>query len=294
MISREVAWRVFAAEYNASDLEERYSDDDEKTPNYVITPLGAKVNRLFFVGTVTEIENYGTDNEPFWRARISDPTGVFYISAGQYQPEASQALATLRSKVFEDLPPIVAVIGKARVYSPEEGRIYVSVMPESIKEVDKKIRNYWILDTCKQMKQRIEAVKEAQAMDPPNVQELMTLGFSRNLSEGVEKAVIHYGLVDIERYSSTLLELLANLASEKEIEDTVLPMEGSVEIDKDLEDEILELLDKLGTDKGTQWEKLMDEEIKKGKNKDDVEEAINSLMDQGIIYEPLLGYLKKI
>lgn len=294
MISREVAWRLFAAEYNASDLEERYSDENEKTPNYVITPLGAKVNRLFLVGTVTEIENYGSDNEPFWRARISDPTGVFYISAGQYQPEASKALAALRPKIYEDLPPIVAVIGKSRIYSPEDGRIYVSVMPESIKEVDKKIRNYWILDTCKHMMKRIDAMKEAQKMDPPNVNELVALGFGKNLSEGIVMAAKHYGVIDIERYENTLMDLLANLASEKEIEDNVLPIEGTGEIDKDLEDEILELIEKFGTEKGASWEEIMEEETKKGKSKGAVEEAINSLMDQGVIYEPLLGYLKKI
>lgn len=294
MISREVAWRIFAAEYNASDLEDKNYEENEKTPNYVITPLGAKVNRLFLVGTVTEIENYGSDNEPFWRARISDPTGVFYISAGQYQPEASKALAVLRPKVFEDLPPIVAVIGKARVYSPEEGRVYVSVMPESIKEVNKKIRNYWILDTCKHMKHRIEAMSEAQKMDPPNVEELISLGFERKLSEGMVLATKHYGVIDIERYQNTLLDLLANLASEKEIEDNLLPVESTGEIDKDLEDEILGLIEKLGNEKGASWEEIMDVEGKKGLTKGAVEEAINSLMDQGIIYEPVLGYLKKI
>lgn len=293
MISREVAWRVFAAEYNASTLEERYSEENEKTPNYVITPLGAKINRIFIVGTVTEIENFGSENEPFWRARISDPTGVFYISAGQYQPEASKTLALLRARVFEDLPPIVAVIGKARVYSPDDERIYVSVMPESIKEVNKKIRNYWILDTCRHMMRRIDAMKEAMKMTSPNTDELVKLGYGRNLAEGVVKAVKHYELVDIEMYENTLHDLLANLASEKEIEDNVLPIE-TAQIDKDLENEILELIEKFETEKGASWEAIMEEAGKKGKSKGEIEEAINSLMDKGIIYEPVLGYLKKI
>ena len=46
------------------------------------------------------------DEEPMWRARVSDPTGVFYLSAGQYQPEAAIALSKIKP------PTYVAVIGK--------------------------------------------------------------------------------------------------------------------------------------------------------------------------------------
>ncbi|MBC8179535.1 hypothetical protein H8E88_00270, partial [candidate division KSB1 bacterium] len=124
--------------------------------------------------------------------------------------------------------------------------------------------------------------------------ELISLGFERKLSEGMVLATKHYGVIAIERYQNTLLDLLANLASEKEIEDNLLPVESTGEIDKDLEDEILGLIEKLGNEKGASWEEIMDVEGKKGLTKGAVEEAINSLMDQGIIYEPVLGYLKKI
>jgi RPA family protein len=95
---REVAWRVFSGEYNASDLE--HSTGEERSASYVVTPLGAKVNRLFLVGVLTDLENVGTDTEPLWRARISDPTGVFYVSAGQYQPEAAKALSRMKAPSF--------------------------------------------------------------------------------------------------------------------------------------------------------------------------------------------------
>ena len=38
---REVAWRVFAGEYNVSSLENTSSGD--RMPSYVVTPLGAKI-----------------------------------------------------------------------------------------------------------------------------------------------------------------------------------------------------------------------------------------------------------
>ncbi|MBM4237797.1 MAG: hypothetical protein FJ151_04860, partial [Euryarchaeota archaeon] len=131
MISREVAWRVFAAEYNSSNLEVK--GQEERAPSYVITPLGAMVNRLFVVGVVTDMENTGTDEEPLWRGRVTDPTGTFYVSAGQYQPEAAMAMSRIQPPAF------LAVVGKSRTYSPEEGTLYVSVRPERLTVVDERI-----------------------------------------------------------------------------------------------------------------------------------------------------------
>ncbi|MCK5548521.1 MAG: hypothetical protein KAI64_05875, partial [Thermoplasmata archaeon] len=78
---REFAWRVFAGELNSADLE--YSEGGERAPSYLVTPLGAKVNRILAVGVLTELENQGSDTEPMWKARLSDPTGTFYITSGR-------------------------------------------------------------------------------------------------------------------------------------------------------------------------------------------------------------------
>src|SRR6056297_3710147 len=67
---REVAHRLFAAEYDEADFS--YSEsDEERAPNYVVTPTGARVNRLFVVGVLTEVEQV---NEDVLRGRIVDPT----------------------------------------------------------------------------------------------------------------------------------------------------------------------------------------------------------------------------
>ena len=59
---REVAWRLFASEYNDANLETEGTG--ERPPSYVVTPLGAKVNRVFVVGVITDVENVGTDGQP--------------------------------------------------------------------------------------------------------------------------------------------------------------------------------------------------------------------------------------
>ena len=52
MNAREVAWRVFAEEYNSSVLE--HKGEGEKPVSYIVTPLGARVNRMLVVGVVTD------------------------------------------------------------------------------------------------------------------------------------------------------------------------------------------------------------------------------------------------
>jgi len=106
-VSREVAWRVFAREYNDADLGFK-EGEDERAPNYVATPTGAKINRLFVTGVLTEVERVGEDD--LLRARVSDPTGTFVVYAGQYQPDAVSFFADTET------PEFVAVVGKA--YAP--------------------------------------------------------------------------------------------------------------------------------------------------------------------------------
>lgn len=148
---REAARRIFAQELKDSNLTSR-DESDQYAPQYVLTPTGAKVNRVFLVGTLIEKEDIGTDSE-YWRGRVSDPTGSFLVYAGQYQPEAAQFLSDC------ELPAFVAVVGKTSTYTTDDGNVLTSIRPESIQQVDELTRNLWVLDTAKQTLERIEAVE---------------------------------------------------------------------------------------------------------------------------------------
>ncbi|UCC92287.1 MAG: hypothetical protein JSW25_06335, partial [Thermoplasmata archaeon] len=185
--TREVAWRVFADEFNSASVEMR--DEGEYAPAYVLTPLGALVNRVYAVGVLTEVENIGTEEEPLYRARLQDPTGVFYVSAGQYQPEAAKVLGGLTWPCF------VAVVGKTRTYSPEDGLVYVSLRPEVVKEVGEDERDLWTLEAAKGTMTRIAAMRDGLAMEEPSENELLSLGHSAKLARGVVNAIDAYGEV---------------------------------------------------------------------------------------------------
>jgi RPA family protein len=148
---REVAHRIFAAEFKESNLQAK-EGQDQYSPSYLLTPTGAKCNRVFVVGTLTEKEDVGTDYE-FWRGRIVDPTGAFFVTAGQYQPDAAQVLARTTP------PEFIAVIGKPNTFTTKEGNMLTSIRAESLQIVDAATRDRWVVDTAKLTMARIEKLK---------------------------------------------------------------------------------------------------------------------------------------
>ncbi|EMA65770.1 hypothetical protein C461_13756 [Halorubrum aidingense JCM 13560] len=147
--TREVARRVFASEFNDAGFTFTESDD-ERAPVYLLLPTGESANRVFFVGTLTEKEDVGEESE-YWRGRIVDPTGTFFVYAGQYQPEAASKLRDLEP------PAYVAVVGKPRTYETDDGTVRVSVRPESITEVDADTRDRWVAETARRTIERVAA-----------------------------------------------------------------------------------------------------------------------------------------
>ncbi len=151
--TRELAHRAFASEFNDGGYTFKESDD-ERAPLYLLLPTGARANRVFAVGTLTEKEDVGEDSE-YWRGRVVDPTGTFFVYAGQYQPEAASVLREIEA------PAYVAVVGKPRTYETDDGSINVSVRPESITEVDAETRDRWVVETARRTIDRIEAFDAA-------------------------------------------------------------------------------------------------------------------------------------
>jgi len=184
---REVAYRLFAAEFEDADLD--YSEsDEERAPNYVITPTGARVNRLFVVGVLTEVEPVSDD---VLRARVVDPTGAFVLYAGQYQQDERAFLERA------DPPTFVAVTGKARTFQPEDSdRVFTSVRPESMSEVDGDTRDRWTVDAAQQTLDRGDTAATAIALGAEGDalrQALDDRGVEEGLADGVALALDHYG-----------------------------------------------------------------------------------------------------
>jgi len=282
---REPAWRVFAAEFNSSKYYVKATEP--KMPSYVITPLGAKINRVFAVGVLTEVRLI---TEEVIKARVADQTGAFYVLAGKFNPEARQILETVK------VPQFMAVIGKVNVYNPREDLMYVSIVPERVKVVDEVLRDYWVFDTARRLKIRIDAMNEALKMENPTVDNLLALGFSRRVSEGVISALRYYEKINVERYMEMLRDALKHLLPEYRAMGYELPTieeeEEEEEAKEEYEELVLKLIVELDKDgKGASYEELLE---KTGLPEEKLDEILLSLQEKGEIYEPYLGKFKKI
>lgn len=160
---REPARRVFASELRECRYQFR-EGDDEKSPTFVLLPTGERCNRVFFVGTLTEKQRQG-DQNIFYRGRVVDPTGTFFVMAGSYQPEAMQQLARIET------PSFVAVVGKPSLYQTPDGAYLVSVRVESITVVDKETRDLWVLDAARATLDRIDTLASGTSMDAARIKE---------------------------------------------------------------------------------------------------------------------------
>ncbi len=302
---REVAWRVFAEEYNSSVLE--FTGEGEKPVSYIVTPLGAKVNRMLVIGVATDIEDIGAEGKQRFRARVSDPSGTFYVSAGEYQPAAAASLSKISPPAF------VAVVGKSRAYSPEEGVKYLSVRPERIREVDEAARDYWVIEAAKSTLHRINAVSDGLEMERPSVPELVKLGYHENLADGVVRAIEYYKDIDLDRFRNMVRDAVRSLMPDQAQKAHAklaasAPKESPPEekrageeemhevgVGSDEEDTVLKIIDAVSAGgRGAQWEKIVEAAQAKKIDKVRLEEIIASLLDKGDIYEPELGMMKRI
>ena len=184
--TREVARRVFAREFNDATFTFKESDD-ERAPVYTLLPTGERANRVFVVGTLTETEDVGDESE-YWRGRVVDPTGTFFVYAGQYQPEAAGVLRDTEP------PAYVAVTGKPRTYETDDGNVNVSLRPESITVVDAATRDRWVVETAERTIDRIER-------------------FAAGEGEYVASAREHYG-DDVTEYEGAVVTALEGIEGE--------------------------------------------------------------------------------
>ena len=288
MVEREISYRLFAKEFNDSTFNihtklEQLNQSEGRAPNFLVTPAGLRINRLFVVGVVTEIDNIGTDND-LWRARVVDPTGAFIIYAGQYQPEAAVFLSTL------EVPSYVSVVGKARTYEPEDGSVFVSIRPEEINVVDASIRDRWIVDTAELTLDRINIFSDAlsSGLKGSKINEYLTKkGVPENQVEGIVLALDYYQTD--EGYLKGLKTALRD--SLRSID---LTGSGGLAVEADNEEFILGLMKEMDVGKGVDYGGLIETARFRGMSENAVDAAVRSLLSNGQCYEPRIGILKVV
>ena len=304
--ARETAWRLFSTEFNGTNLE--IKPTEEKMPSYVVTPLGAKVNRVLVAGVLTEIEDRGSEEEHMWTCRVQDPSGNFYVNAGRFQPEASAAMASLVA------PCLVAAVGKVRLFRREDGNVSMSVRPERIVEIDEKAYMEWVLETAKSTWTRLKNMRRACGMPDATVDTLVSMGVNPAEAEGIIYALDNAEPPASDIYLRSIQNAIRKLLPDEEI-DLGIPGDAPDEVyipgsgfsapaapksepqmgKAASEDAVLQLLEELDIDgKGAPRDELERRAESMGISSIELEEVSNTLMDKGLVYEPNLRYLKRI
>ena len=326
---REPALRLFASEIAKTTVELERSADDKFATAFAVSPTGAKINRLFHVGVLTEIEERDGD---FITGRIIDPTGAVHIRAGNYQPEVA---ATMK-QLADNLPMFVAVTGKLNIYRPEDGQVYVSIRPESLTQVTETERDIWIQETTRQTLDRIKTLATSPDELPPEVKGIIDDCYAPDLNDLKDIVRLAAGLVEETTPDSAPegAEKMQTDSAKPEAESTgakadktqpeVKKPEAPKKTDKAQADKVPEkapktesVPDKTGSDitedkindasklltdlctdsgNGTVGANQFLDKIKEAKiaSAEKASAVVKALFDRGMAYEPQLGRLKAV
>lgn len=168
---REPAKRVFASELRETSYHFK-DGTEEKSPTFVLLPTGERCNRIFLIGAMIEKKKSDGDMV-FYKIKVRDPSGFFFVNAGSYQQEAMHQIASIEFPA--DAPPggpfpYVAVIGKPNVFQAPDGRVLVSVRAESVAAVDKTMYDCWVLDAAARTLERLE--QSGETLDRTKAKEI--------------------------------------------------------------------------------------------------------------------------
>ena len=284
---RMKAMRLFAAELRATTIEVQKKGGDQYESQLYLTQTGLKASRVMIVGTATEIEDIGTDGS-FYRMRVSDPTGVFFVTAGQYQPEAASFMQGLIGK----LPAFVTVIGKASLYTPKEGTVLTSIRAEKVVLADENIRNTWLVETAKATLDRLAALKTNTALGLevdtayPDKEDYKQIVKTVLLSMKSDVGVLPHPHLQFLRY--LLLQQLRHLLPPETKPAAKAPSDGPMSLE-DMKNFVEQKIIATNKGKGVKLETLGNPCKGAGMTLMQLEAALKGLMDEGRIYEPKVG-----
>ena len=284
---RMKAMRLFAAELRATTIEVQKKGGDQYESQLYLTQTGLKASRVMIVGTATEIEDIGTDGS-FYRMRVSDPTGVFFVTAGQYQPEAASFMQGLIGK----LPAFVTVIGKASLYTPKEGTVLTSIRAEKVVLADENIRNTWLVETAKATLDRLAALKTNTAIGLevdtayPNKEDykqiVKTVLLSMKSDVGVGSPAPSSSVPPVSP------PVVASSPHSEAKPATKAPSDGPMSLE-DMKNFVEQKIIATNKGKGVKLESLGNQCKSAGMTLMQLEAALKGLMDEGRIYEPKVG-----
>ena len=299
---------MLASEFSDSTLNQQGSGEFD--PMFIITKLGAKVNRVIVAGMLERLDPRETSNgSTLWQGQLRDPSGLHFFSVGDYAPESMRELTIQLSSRIEDGESIMLLMtAKARYFQNEEGAVYTSLRPEEAAIVTREVYRNWLVSACKGMLERMDMQEKAISLEK-TTNALAAAGIPENMREGLLLAGEHYGEIDTEPYRLNIMNAL-DIAEDKvpsftpnslpksqaslEVEEQESTQEEVPESDGeiDLNQVLLDLISRLDQGEGVDFDTLLSNAAARGHDRDASEAALDDLTEDGTVHEPRFGWFK--
>jgi hypothetical protein len=288
---------MLATQFGESTLNEKGSGEFD--PSFVITKLGSKVNRVIVAGLLERLEPRDTANgSVLYQGQIRDPSGVHYLSVGDYASDSMRELTLqLSPRVESGEPILLLMVAKTRLFQTEEGAIYTSLRPEEACEIDSNRYATWLTRTCQDTLQRMKTFTDSLDFEP-TIESLTKENVASHMIEGLVASRNHYGEIDLEHYNLNIMQALdiaegkIEAASTPPQQQLVSSQEDGSDNSDELGEILLDIIKKLDQGEGVDFETLITNASARGFSRSVAEEKIESLSDEGSIHEPAFGWFR--
>lgn len=298
-ISRQPAHLLLASEFGSATLHEK--GPGEYDPSFIITKLGAKVNRVVAAGLLERLEQRETSNgATLYQGQLRDPTGLHYFSVGDYNSEMMRELSHQWVERLNDGEPLLVMMtAKTRWYQTDEGAVYTSLRPEEACVVSREVYANWLLDACQSTMVRMNEHTASLEVEPT------ADAYNRaGLASSLLVARNHYGEVDLEPFKLNLMQALDIAEGRLEAATTPPPMmslpsdegesggEGGGEGSADLEAFLVQVVGHLDQGEGVDFDTVLKNAVARGHVREKAESVLDELLESGRLDEPRFGWFK--
>ena len=309
---RQSAIRIFAQEYSDANLP--LEGVGEYAPSFIITKLGAKVNRALFGGVIDRFERREGDNGPTYSGHLRDATGgVHRFQIAPFQPELHADAEELLARFESGDRFLMMMIGRARWFESDDGGIFTSFRAEEFTTVDRSVYVNWLVEASAATLRRLDAYNSSLESENSS-DSLKSAGVPVDLIEGMILAKNHYSSFDPENYKVGVLQSLSMaLSSNSEIEQMIVSPEESVVVETsesksqknnediknapnptgDVDDVILNVIRSSSNPDGVPYDSIVLACVEAGFSRESSEDAIEDLRDiKCEIIEPRFGFFQ--